>query len=486
MDDRQFIICRDRIEKDDFCSLALDQGYVLYYHKSLKVRCAKDYVVIGLAFSIHPDYPVGGERSDPLEEQIRMWGGRFIVYQNGKLYTDATKSLGIFYLESGRHERESRVVSSSIHLLTECYHLERRNAFELSFEPREIASDFYPGPCTPFTNVRRLMQYEKIDLFAENFILEDTTEWNTSYQGWTAEQLSERLIQYEAYMMKEVKEQYDNVYVPLTGGWDSRCVAAVCKKARIAFSTYTELRSKETHKAGFSKSDRDLPELLAKKWNVEWELCKPDVWDEDKFKEILRHSMGMVRNTNLYSYAYDQYPREKRDGIILHGAVWGVSRVFYDKSISGESRTIRGQEQNLQSWMGELLSSSDVHRESIRLWMKDIHTYGLRNMKWSEKFHFDQRLGCWMSDLNQALDLAELDRISPANNYEVISILMAYPEKMRKKGEHQKMIIHMCTPEVDRIPVNPKPFGKRVKGEITGGIRSGKKMISGLLHRDNA
>lgn len=32
MDDRQFIICSDEIEKEDFHSLALDCGYILYYH----------------------------------------------------------------------------------------------------------------------------------------------------------------------------------------------------------------------------------------------------------------------------------------------------------------------------------------------------------------------------------------------------------------------------------------------------------------------
>lgn len=477
MDDRQFIICRDEIERENFRSLALDQGYILYYHKSLKIKKAQDYIVIGLAFSIHLDYPIGEYLPYPLEEQIRMWGGRFIVYQNGRIYTDATKSLGLFYLLSGRHDEASRVISSSIHLLTELYHLERRNAFELSFEPKGIASDFYPGPCTPFAEVRRLMQYEKIDLFSESFISEDKTEWNPVYKGWSAEKLSERLIQYETYMMKEVKKEYDNVYVPLTGGWDSRCVAAICKKAQISFSTYTELRTKETHKVKMSKGDSELPKLLADTWGVRWELCKPDSRDENKFNEIIHHSMGMVRNTNLYSYAYDQYPIEKEKGIILHGAVWGASREFYGKSVSGECETLYGQGRNLQSWMGGLLSSSNVHRESIQIWMKDVHVYGAKNMKWSERFHFDQRLGCWMSDLNQALDLVKLDRISPANNYEVISILMAYSEKMRKSGAHQKMIIHMCTPEADHIPVNPKPIGKRIETSIRQQIRSCRKAV---------
>ncbi len=480
VDNKQFIICRDEFIRKDFCSLALDQGYVLYYHKALKVRKTKDYVLIGLAFSISPDYPVGEDLAFPLEEQIRMWGGRFIVYQNGRIYMDATKSLGIFYLTKS----DDRVISSSIHLLTEIYHLNRRNDFELSFEPSGIASDFYPGPCTPFAEIRRLMQYEKIDLFSEYFISEDKTEWNKLYEKQTAEQLTEQLIQYVTYMMKEVKKEYDNVYVPLTGGWDSRCIGAICKKADIPFTTYTELRSKESHGVNFSKGDRELPKLVAETWNVEWELLRYADKNDDRFQEIVKHSMGMIRNANLFTYAYDQYPEEKGSGIILHGSVWELSREFYGNSVSGNYKTVSGQEKNLQSWLGGMLDVSGVHRESIQIWMQDVQTKGPINMKWFDRFYYDQRLGCWLSDLNQALDLVTLDRITPINNYEVISILMAYPEKIRKKGEHQKMIIHMCTPEVDGIPVNPKPIGKRIEKSIRRQIRNCRKMIAERMIRD--
>lgn len=476
IDNKQFIICRDKIRRKDFCALMLDQGYILYYHKSLKVKKARDYVLIGLAFSISPDYPVGEDLAKPLEEQIRMWGGRFIVYQNGRIYTDATKSLGIFYLLND----DVRVISSSVHLLAEIYHLKRKNDFELSFEAGGIASDFYPGPCTPFAGMHRLMQYEKIDFFAKDFVSEDKTEWNEAYKKYTAKQLTEQLIQYETYMMKQVNREYNNIYVPLTGGWDSRCVGAICKKADIPFSTFTELRSKESHGVKFSKGDKEIPQIVANAWNVKWKLLEYHDMNENRLQEIVKHSMGMIRNANLFTYAYNQYPEEKDSGIILHGSIWELSREFYGNSVSGDYKTSRGQEKNLRSWLGAMLDSSSVHRESIQTWMNDVQTKGPINMKWFDRFYFDQRLGCWLSDLNQALDLIAFDRISPINNYEVISILMSYPEKIRRSSAHQKMIIHMCTPEVDRIPVNPKPLSKRIKTEIIGRIRTCKKMMTGF------
>lgn len=83
MDDRQFIICSDEIEKEDFHSLALDCGYILYYHKSLQVKQAEDYIIIGL-HSLQQDFPVGERRPYSLDEQIQMWV-RFMIYQKGIL-----------------------------------------------------------------------------------------------------------------------------------------------------------------------------------------------------------------------------------------------------------------------------------------------------------------------------------------------------------------------------------------------------------------
>lgn len=61
------------------------------------------------------------------------------------------------------------------------------------------------------------------------------------------------------------------------------------------------------------------------------------------------------------------------------------------------------------------------------------------------------------------MDIIDFDRISPANNYEIISILLAYPQKMRLSGEHQKMIIEACVPAIKDLPINPISNCERIK-----------------------
>lgn len=263
-------------------------------------------------------------------------------------------------------------------------------------------------------------------------------------------------------MLREIAKEYDGIFVPLTGGVDSRCVCALCKKAGIPFTTYTEQRSFKTHGAMFTKADRRLPKKVADKLGVKWIYSRKKAWDEDKWQNILTHSAGMIRNTNLYTYSYDQYPELKTKNIILHGSIFGVTRDIYSKRLKKENKDIQLQREDVYRWLGGMLKCSQVHRMSLDKWLEDIHEKGHRDMTWVNRFYFEQRIGSWLNDLNQAMDIIDFDRVSMVNNYEMLSILFAYPDKMRKQEEHEKMIIEYCAPDLADMPVNPKYLSEKI------------------------
>ncbi len=192
-------------------------------------------------------------------------------------------------------------------------------------------------------------------------------------------------------MLREIAKEYDGIFVPLTGGVDSRCVCALCKKAGIPFTTYTEQRSFKTH-----------------------------------------------------------------------GSIFGVTRDVYSKRLKKENKDIQILRENIYRWLGGMLKCSQVHRISIDKWLEDIHEKGHRDMTWSNRFYFEQRIGSWLNDLNQAMDIIDFDRVSMVNNYEMLSILFAYPDAMRKREEHEKMIIEYCAPNLADMPVNPKYFSEKI------------------------
>lgn len=458
IDRRQFIICDKKIEKENFFCIPLDSGLFLSYHKDLPVKKVSDNLILGHAFPVSSEYPVAENPHCPIEKQIEKWAGRFIVYSHGSIYTDATSSLGIFYLErSGK-----RIVSSSVHLIVEAYKVPRINKYELDFRGGGDTWDFYPGPYTPYRGIKRLMQYERLNIFGNRFVSPYFVEWNPRYKGMNPSELTSILMEYVRFMLLEVSREYDGIWVPLTGGIDSRCVCAWCKEAAVPFTAYTEERTHETHGAGLSNADREIPCKVSELLDIKWEFCRMKQWDQNKWNSILKHSMGMVRNPNLYSYSYGQYPEGKRKNIILHGSIFEISREYYKKSMGRECVGFDERKNALNKWLWRNLRKSDVHKKSMHAWLKDIEDKGNQEMAWYDRFYFEQRLGSWLSDLNQAMDIIDFDRISPANNYEIISILLAYPQEMRTSGEHQKMIIDTCVSGLSQLPINPVSRRERI------------------------
>lgn len=459
IDRRQFIICNRKINRQDFGCIDLPCSMFLNYHKDLPVKKIGDTIILGLVFPITPDYSVEKSQDYPIEELIKKWGGRFVVYDHGMIYTDATSSFGLFYIET----TGCRIISSSIHLIVTEYGISRNSKYELDYRGHGDTWDFYPGPYTPYGGVKRLMQYERLDCFGKKFVVLHVPEWNNAYKSKNPLELTEVLVQYMAFMLQQIAKEYDGIWVPLTGGIDSRCVCAWCKAADIPFSTYTEERTYETHGAELTQADRELPGRISERLGTDWSFCRMREWDKKRWNSILQHSMGMVRNTNLYSYAYDQYPQKQNKNIILHGSIFEISREYYRKSMGGELFDFDARKTALNRWLRGNLKKSGIHRKSLFTWLKDIEIKGNQEMAWYDRFYYEQRLGSWLSDLNQAMDIIDFDRISPANNYEIISILLAYPREMRTSGEHQKMIIDACAPGLDELPINPSTKIERLR-----------------------
>lgn len=58
VDRRQFIICNEEFQREDFYCLELEGGLYLSYHRDLKIQRLGDSILLGHAYSVHADYPV--------------------------------------------------------------------------------------------------------------------------------------------------------------------------------------------------------------------------------------------------------------------------------------------------------------------------------------------------------------------------------------------------------------------------------------------
>ena len=454
VDRRQFIISDKKVTRPNFCYRELGQGRILSYEKSLPVRDISGGILIGIAFPIDNEYPVVEDNGYSLEERIKKWSGRFIVYVNGRFYTDSINSLGMFYF----HAQKGWVVSSSMHLLAEEYNL-KRNGDELLYGQSgknkvTFFSDFFPGPFTPIPEVKRLMIYEYLDYNSETFVNKRRWEWNSSYRGLTADELSLKLIDYCKCLFKNIEKEYDGIHIALTGGMDSRTCAALAKYAGVEFDTFTEKRSYKTHLVKTLRSELTTAKKVADALGVKWKLCKNNHWDASKYNDVVTHSYGMLKHATVFSYAYNQYPDKIGKDIILHSSVW-EGLIEYLKNKIGTAGPTTAERKRMLEHVCPYMQTSEVHRKSLNQWVEDLEVAGPKEMSFTDRCMFEQRECVWASDLSQLSDIEEFDRIELINSYELLSILIAYPKEMlSKKKLHEINILSHCCPKLLDIPIN--------------------------------
>lgn len=464
IDKRQFVISSRKIKKPGFAHKNLGQGKILSYEKSLEVQEIENAprgpekekgILLGLAFPIDNQYPVQESNGYTIEERIKKWSGRFVAYFNGRIYTDCIGSLALFYL----HIENEWVVSSSMRLISELYGLKRK-AHGLMYGAAgknrgTLLSDFYPGPFTPIPQVRRLMVYEYLDYSKQDFVNKRQWEWDSSYRGTAPQELSRIFSNYCKCLYQNIAKKYDGVHIGLTGGVDSRTSLALAKYSGIAFDTYTEERSYKTHKTKIRKGELRIAKQAAKAAEAEWKLCRNVHGSKKKYKDIREHSFGMVENASLYSFAYNQFPVKKGKDILIHSSGWEIAAGFWHSKIR-ECPTAEERRRELEA-VCSYMHKSELHRRSLHQWLEDLGTAEMKGMSFADRIYLEQRASVWVSDLAQAMDILEFDRIELVDNYELLSILMAYPRDwLNKKKRHQKHIIQYCAPSLSSVPYYKK------------------------------
>ena len=112
----QFAILKKTLSLPGARQLALQDGWVLYYHEQLPVQCSRDgrIVLMGIAWQFLP------ERGTPMEEVEKLcqkfsgaipeeailemeesWCGRYVLLCQGVVYGDTCTLLPVFYSELG-------------------------------------------------------------------------------------------------------------------------------------------------------------------------------------------------------------------------------------------------------------------------------------------------------------------------------------------------------------------------------------------------
>jgi hypothetical protein len=228
------------------------------------------------------------------------------------------------------------------------------------------------------------------------------------------------------------------VIVPLTGGRDSRVVLAAALKAGLDIVTYTALRLPR-----FSHADLTLPPKLSEIAGVPHYAVRPGKPQPELIELFDRHSANHCVDVERRGLTSGDTPSFAP---LMSGQVFELGRCYYHGVLPIELDDEVLAQKPVQEWVAWM----QEHPEPI---------------DWRDRFYWEQRLAGWASSFAQAGDVGPPERFYPANSRRFASGLLAFPEAVRRRGEHQQDILEFLSPELAAIAFNPEP-GSRVSQRV--------------------
>jgi hypothetical protein len=111
---------------------------------------------------------------------------------------------------------------------------------------------------------------------------------------------------------------------------------------------------------------------------------------------------------------------------------------------------------------GEFHASSFAHLSGIAEWIDWISRTPVPGLDWRDRLYLEQRIGGWVSSIEQALDLTPYERAYIANSHAYMTTALSLPEDTRRSAGHHIALIHRMAPDLLDFPFNPGDHRKIV------------------------
>jgi hypothetical protein len=380
----------------------------------------------------NPSEVIGSTTSHALPAQYATWAGRWVLLLGDTLHLDASGNLGVFYTMAG-----GGLISSSPALLSELENLPA----EKHQLVHAFGVDWYTGPLTRIKRVSRLLPSQILHLSRQQ--VQSRPLLMKVETNDVADSLARALIT----AMINLQSVTDRFYLPLTAGLDSRTVLAAARAAGISPITYT------FNKPGISQADRELPPQLAENLGLDHHLLERGRYSANRRALFDAHSAAHCVDIDRKYYAHGQWQEWADDGIILRGGCFEFGRNYYDSELpQGFSESATALHHALgRNWWAK---SQPLVQQGLAKWLAWAGANPESRLDFRDRLYLEQRLGGWLSSIEQALDITGTERIHTANSTLVYSLLNIVPRDERASGKLQKEVIRRLCPALAEFPYN--------------------------------
>lgn len=359
----------------------------------------------------------------------RLAAGRFCTIEWPYIKPDAAGLMGVFFTKSD----DGPLISSSQSLIGGDVLGRHPHKF------RGINWDPVPGSRSP--SVRSLLRDQQLHLEDLRVEAIDATPRALGSIGEAKQALIEAL-------KCSLTNLSGSLFLALTGGKDSRTIAAVMISSGIPFEAYTQINPK------MPKSDLSIPIDICSRYGIRHHIIRPNRRDNMNISRWDEHTYRSINDgDNNYYFPYDQFRLFVEGDFLIRGSGFEVGRRFYRHQLGDLTfDTATGR------LICDRMSSTGDEWTAAFLdeWLewRRIHNGGLDLV---DSFYLDQRMGAWVPAAEQSLDSIAGTSIQPANSLAAYDALITPNIEERISGLLQEEVIRFLEPALLEFPFNPPP-----------------------------
>lgn len=439
---KSFILSNTEINDRGFNSLIFNDFY-LFYTEDLNIKKIKDVILIGYAIStvdesVEQLFNKLDEGLQNIEEVLFYLSGKYIVIYKNKLYLDAYGLIGVFYYSNN----EKWYITNDLTFYEDHLKLNRR-IIDVSWERHDLIN-YMPAPLTVFDNVFMLLNTKYLSFNGRTLSVEECILSEKKYKLNDKKIIEQIKCIYEK-MLKQVEKDFENIYLSLTAGYDSRLTFSLAINSKINFYTFSHFVP------NFKGEDKTIPEILSKKYEKKYYFLEPKDFNQNLLEEYNNFLCGSVDDANKYIYSNNiDFPNCDTD-CVLKSNIYELVILYYSKLFTMKKIT-------KEKFMNKLIKKQptlkgSIMYDSLSLWYDNLPT-NITKDDFVTKFYKEQRIGAWVSYNERGYDLYNSTVLNLSNCKYIMSLFLSFKKSLRKHKNHQRKIINNIDSFMDKLKYN--------------------------------
>ena len=452
---RQFVLADPHYTAPEgWNALEVDYEVVLYHCPELHVREVRDSggilrflvgdCVQGEAGKESPEAQIASlMNTKDIIERSYTWAGRWALISGAEVFSDAGALLGIYFPE--HNESQGVYCSSSLSLVALYHDATRRTPRQLGW----YGMNWFPPPLTAYSGVRKLLPDQVLRFVAGRAVHAERL-YPDRVEGMSLGERVELIGEGIRYQFRSYAERYERFYLALTAGLDSRTSMALLEPYADRVHAYT------MEHPNISEADVQIPPELAKRRGLSHRFIESQSPQSELEREFDLHTAYSVVDADRYFLTRDMFREIPGQTLLVRSGGWEIGRNFYYHKLKGlEFNRICKEAQHIP-WRLGTFGNIQSSAQELTLWL-EWRARHLSPYDWRDMFYLDQRMGGWLSTIEQALDqIVGVHSVHPCNCAMYFDVLLSVSETQRDAAVIQRELLKRYVPDFESIPINPK------------------------------